>query len=840
MDKLDELVSEGRGDEEYTNIFNETLSELCVLEADTDFRNNSLSLVNKITKLLERLVDYRNIKPGDEHRNQKLSCIVNLMNFYKEIDHLNVYIRYIHKLFAIHEGAENYCEAANALLLYSDMLEWTDAILPPMENVYQSEKERDRKEYILKKSINYFDKGKAWEMGIILCKELGKQYEEETFEYLKLSDILQSQAQFYVKIIQELRFPRAYFKTGFFGKGFPLFLRNKSFVYQGNEYEKLNDFMCKLQEEFPNAQLMSTTNPPDDVILNSEGMHLQMSAVDPTPQEFFLFKDKIVPEKVYEYYKGNSVNTFIYNKAYHVGKKDKANEFASMWIERTSFITRDEFPGILKWSEVITSSKVEISPLENALHTVESKNKEIYGLINKYKENTNISISPLSMALNGVIDAAVMGGISNYQKAFFNDDYLIQHPEHSDFVTQLNTLIEDQIDVLREGLSLHSQRVTVDLKPFHEKMETCFLKLESDVFGKQEPSLPYNSDTQKALGTHHSTGTLDDPAKITQSLCIDIRSDRGDGRSSPDHFSPPPSPINGHSPHKKKGPKIFGFMSSKGKNNQSLAVPDMPAVPKKRAASFYPHSTTPQDPSIINQPLPPIPQTMPYDPIVDQVIPQDIYEDINSNPTNDNRTSKVSIQSDLSCTSSTDLDLSIADERSQGDDNTYLDISDVHSNPPAPDIPKPFKSNSNGPIPSVRKHPPPPVPTKAKRTMSTENLNKLDLTKSLQSNSSQENRTSRTFSVVDMRKYTVHLNDNTLPEIPPHTTTVQPPKRRTSLHKRPRSPRQDPATHSPPPPVLPPRDKSVDNFAQEQQQQIPPPIPNKVPPPVPQRPTVFP
>ena len=29
-------------------------------------------------------------------------------------------------------------------------------------------------------------------MGIILCKELGKQYEEETFEYLKLSDILVS------------------------------------------------------------------------------------------------------------------------------------------------------------------------------------------------------------------------------------------------------------------------------------------------------------------------------------------------------------------------------------------------------------------------------------------------------------------------------------------------------------------------------------------------------------------------------------------------------------------------------------------------------------------------
>ena len=34
-------------------------------------------------------------------------------------------------------------------------------MLPPMENVYQSERERDRKEHILKKSINYFDKGKV-------------------------------------------------------------------------------------------------------------------------------------------------------------------------------------------------------------------------------------------------------------------------------------------------------------------------------------------------------------------------------------------------------------------------------------------------------------------------------------------------------------------------------------------------------------------------------------------------------------------------------------------------------------------------------------------------------
>ena len=103
---------------------------------------------------------------------------------------------------------------------------------------------------------------------------------------------------------------------------------------------------------------MSTTNPPDEATLNSEGMYLQIFAVEPIPQEFYQFKGKQVPEKVLEYYKGNSVRNFIYNKAYHVGNKDKSNEFATMWIERTTFTTKEEFPGILKWSEVIDSEKV--------------------------------------------------------------------------------------------------------------------------------------------------------------------------------------------------------------------------------------------------------------------------------------------------------------------------------------------------------------------------------------------------------------------------------------------------------------------------------------------------
>lgn len=60
--------------------------------------------------------------------------------------------------------------------------------------------------------------------------------------------------------------------------------------------------------------------------------------------------------------------------------------------------------------------QVEISPLLNAVETVESKNKELDRIIANLSSDRNQSINPLSMILNGIIDAAVMGGIAKYEE----------------------------------------------------------------------------------------------------------------------------------------------------------------------------------------------------------------------------------------------------------------------------------------------------------------------------------------------------------------------------------------------------------------------------------------
>lgn len=58
------------------------------------WRETGENFISSVTKLLERLLDYRNVMQGDENRDKRMSCTVNLLNFYKnEIDRKEMYLR---------------------------------------------------------------------------------------------------------------------------------------------------------------------------------------------------------------------------------------------------------------------------------------------------------------------------------------------------------------------------------------------------------------------------------------------------------------------------------------------------------------------------------------------------------------------------------------------------------------------------------------------------------------------------------------------------------------------------------------------------------------------------
>ncbi|XP_074952545.1 dedicator of cytokinesis protein 3 isoform X11 [Phalacrocorax aristotelis] len=479
IDKLDSLVSEGKGDENYRELFSLLLLEK--IEQET-WRETGISFVTSVTRLMERLLDYRDCMKGDETENKKIGCTVNLMNFYKsEINKEEMYIRYIHKLCDMHLQAENYTEAAFTLLLYCELLQWEDRPLREFLH-YPSQSEWQRKEGLCRKIIHYFNKGKSWEFGIPLCRELAIQY-ESLYDYQSLSWIRKMEATYYDNIMEQQRLEPEFFRIGFYGRKFPFFLRNKEYVCRGHDYERLEAFQQRMLSEFPQAIAMQHPNHPDDSILQCDAQYLQIYAVTPIPDNIDVLQMDRVPDRIKSFYRVNNIRKFRYDRPFHKGPKDKENEFKSLWIERTTLTLTHSLPGISRWFEVERRELVEVSPLENAIQVVENKNQELRTLISQYQhKQMHGNINLLSMCLNGVIDAAVNGGIARYQEAFFDKDYITKHPGDAEKITQLKELMQEQVHVLGVGLAVHEKFVHPEMRPLHKKLIDQFQMMRSSLY----------------------------------------------------------------------------------------------------------------------------------------------------------------------------------------------------------------------------------------------------------------------------------------------------------------------------------------------------------------------
>uniref|UniRef100_A0A8C1XPI6 Dedicator of cytokinesis 3 n=1 Tax=Cyprinus carpio TaxID=7962 RepID=A0A8C1XPI6_CYPCA len=461
IDKLDSLVSEGKGDENYRELFSLTQlfgpypSLLEKIEQET-WRETGVSFVTSVTRLMERLLDYRDCMKGDETENKKIGCTVNLLNFYKsEINKEEMYIRYIHKLCEMHLQAENYTEAAFTLLLYWELLHWEERPLREFLH-YPAQSEWHRKEGLCRKVIHYFNKGKCWEYGIPLCRELAFQY-ESLYDYQSLSWIRKMEAAYYDNIMEQQRLEPEFFRVGFYGRKFPFFLRVSCC-----DIYTLCLFVIIVKIKLRD--------------------YLQIYAVTPVSENMDVLQMDRVPDRIKSFYRVNNVRRFRYDRPFHKGPKDKDNEFKSLWIERTTLILTHPLPGISRWFEVDKRELVEVSPLENAIYVVENKNQELRTLISQYQhKQLHGNINLLSMCLNGVIDAAVNGGIARYQEAFFDKEYISSHPEDTEKITQLKDLMQEQVHVLGVGLVVHEKLVHPEMRPLHKKLIDQFQMMRSSL-----------------------------------------------------------------------------------------------------------------------------------------------------------------------------------------------------------------------------------------------------------------------------------------------------------------------------------------------------------------------
>eukprot|EP00003_Mantamonas_plastica_P030978 TRINITY_DN7864_c0_g1_i4.p1 TRINITY_DN7864_c0_g1~~TRINITY_DN7864_c0_g1_i4.p1 ORF type:complete len:246 (-),score=76.30 TRINITY_DN7864_c0_g1_i4:973-1710(-) len=223
----------------------------------------------------------------------------------------------------------------------------------------------------------------------------------------------------YLKIIEEDRFYAEYFRVGYYGSGFPESYNGKEFIYRGFELERVSEFVARIQAKFPQAQMIKNNKPPEKDIIESTGQHIQIVNVHPATFEERDGKDPVVnerqPERIRQFHKNNGIKLFSFSRPIKMSKTKSDNEFKDLWLNNTYLEIQDTFPTFHRRAEVIKSDDIILSPLEYAVKSVRDKNGELTKTISANKHSTKEDYqSSFTMALNGVIDAAVNGGVYMY------------------------------------------------------------------------------------------------------------------------------------------------------------------------------------------------------------------------------------------------------------------------------------------------------------------------------------------------------------------------------------------------------------------------------------------
>ncbi len=171
-----------------------------------------------------------------------------------------------------------------------------------------------------------------------------------------------------------------------------------------------------------------------------------------------------------KYRDNNTVDIFIYSKAIQKSlEKKPVNEFKQLWVSKTVMFIDDAFPTNRRRCVVVDRVETLISPIENAVLAITTKTAELKTAVDSVNASiaANVDVGPLSMLLNGMIDAAVNGGTQKYIEAFLSQDFVNENKSDRqalDFQKQLKDGLKDQILQLRVGLDVFGRRCDEKLK----------------------------------------------------------------------------------------------------------------------------------------------------------------------------------------------------------------------------------------------------------------------------------------------------------------------------------------------------------------------------------------
>ena len=467
------------------------------------------NLVSTVDELLDLLVA---VHSTDTSKAFRIMNTLRLMDFLKGMQKEDIYIRYVHQLADVQVQSKNATEAGLALRLHADLYTWdpTRTVEALSNPVFPKQSSFERKETLYFEMIKHFEEGAAWDCALASYRELGEQYEFVLFDFAKLARTHRSTAKIFEIIARGEGLSPRYFRVVYRGLGFPSSLRDKQFIYQGKGSERLSAFTDRLQQQYPAAQFISSSE-----IDTVEGQFLQVSAVNTYRDlDHPLYHRSKVPQSTRDFILSSRPNQFGITTRRHSPKHNVKDQ----WIEKTIYTTIDVFPTILRRSEIVSVDIVPLSPLQTAVERTTRKTSELTVLEKRILEGDDSSFFNLTEAIKTSVNSGSTTSVAQYRELLPqppepDEDGTTEEPEFQPLETALKIALLDFTSTLRRCLALYSRPAQIATQAdFSAQFSATFAPEIAVLAPPPAPLVPSQSQSswvpQPSFTTQPSTSDL--------------------------------------------------------------------------------------------------------------------------------------------------------------------------------------------------------------------------------------------------------------------------------------------------------------------------------------------
>lgn len=416
-----------------------------------------LQIISELCKLPEQ----------QEFDGDRVSRYIEMFGYLLDADRPELFHKLINDIFIHSIKKSDYVQAGLSLELLAKTYSWDPSdYLPGIKFPPLPEQSSfERKEYLYKEAARNFSRGMKLEKALSIYKDLIKAYDEINYDLNGLAFVHDQISQIYTEMQNVDRLVPTYFKVSFMGFGFPLALRNKIFIFEGLPFEHISSMQNRLLKVYHGSTMINSQEETDFLLSKTKmGKFINVVTVEPQlslSEEYAnRTKNSLMNNRIRLYIENRDLRTFRNSR-----RLPGSKSMTDLWVEEYTYTTLDTFPTLTNRSTVTNIQKRNLSPIENATRTLQTKIQDLVALENlcykvlKDQEDSSNVFKELSRNLTGTISAPVNGGISEY-KEFFQD------PMCKDFdpidIEKLRMLFDDLTIELSHCLALHSKMLPED------------------------------------------------------------------------------------------------------------------------------------------------------------------------------------------------------------------------------------------------------------------------------------------------------------------------------------------------------------------------------------------